>query len=176
MNGGAYPGMPFNQQMSFPCELKLLRTPAGLRLLRTPLLELKQLHSRRHAWNKLDAPTGVRVLTGPRGGVYHIHQEIDAGSANEFGLVVQGARISYNCRDRQLTCLDRAAPLELEKDRLILDILVDRTSLELFANLGRVSFTSCFLPAPEDQEISLFTLAGTTRIKTLQVYELKSVW
>ena len=176
MNGGAYPGMPFNQQMSFPCELKLVRTPGGLRLHRTPSPELSKLHDRRHAWNKMSLPTGTKVLSGPRRGVYHIHQEIDAGSANEFGLVVQGARIAYNCRDHQITCLDRSAPLELEDNRLTLDILVDRTSLELFANAGQVTFTSCFLPGPEDQELSLFTLAGETQTKTLQVYELKSIW
>ncbi len=29
MNGGSYPNMPFNQQMSFPCRLTLRKTPEG---------------------------------------------------------------------------------------------------------------------------------------------------
>ena len=37
MNGGKYPGMPFNQQMSFPCELRLIQTSRGLRLSRYPV-------------------------------------------------------------------------------------------------------------------------------------------
>jgi len=37
MNGGKYPGMPFNQQQSFPCELTLRTTPAGLRLHMVPI-------------------------------------------------------------------------------------------------------------------------------------------
>ena len=33
MNGGQYPGMPFNQQMSLPGELTLRSFPEGIRLL-----------------------------------------------------------------------------------------------------------------------------------------------
>ena len=34
MNGGQYPGMPFNQQMSFPVSLTLRTFPEGVRLCR----------------------------------------------------------------------------------------------------------------------------------------------
>src|SRR2546425_388177 len=43
MNGGNYPQMPFNQQMSFPCTLTLHPTPDGLRLYRWPVREISNL-------------------------------------------------------------------------------------------------------------------------------------
>ena len=50
MRGGKYPGMPFNQQMSFPSSLTLETTPDGPRLFRRPVKELALLHKERHAW------------------------------------------------------------------------------------------------------------------------------
>src|SRR5690606_4112604 len=41
-------GANFNQSMSIPMELKLVRTPEGLRLTRTPVDELKSLRDRHY--------------------------------------------------------------------------------------------------------------------------------
>ena len=46
MSGGNYPDMPFNQQMSFPCELTLRTTPEGIRLFREPVKEIENLHQK----------------------------------------------------------------------------------------------------------------------------------
>src|SRR4029434_804646 len=37
MRGGVYPDMPFNQQLTFPCELTLRTLPEGPRLCRSPV-------------------------------------------------------------------------------------------------------------------------------------------
>jgi hypothetical protein len=37
--------------MSFPCELKLRRNEAGLRLYRTPIQEIDLLHTRQQVWH-----------------------------------------------------------------------------------------------------------------------------
>ena len=43
MQGGKYPGMPFNQQMSLPVELALRTYPEGVRLVTRPVIELDAL-------------------------------------------------------------------------------------------------------------------------------------
>ena len=53
MNGGSYPGMPFNQQMSFPCAMTLRRTPDGLRLYRWPVKEIRSLYAAEHSFRNL---------------------------------------------------------------------------------------------------------------------------
>ena len=44
MRGSAFPDMPFNQQVSFPCELTLRSTPNGPRIFREPIREIELLH------------------------------------------------------------------------------------------------------------------------------------
>src|SRR5260370_15524880 len=40
-----FPDMPFNQMISFPCELTLRSTTNGLRLFREPIHEIAKLHN-----------------------------------------------------------------------------------------------------------------------------------
>ncbi|MHA1331668.1 MAG: hypothetical protein ACTSR2_11375 [Candidatus Hodarchaeales archaeon] len=51
MRGGKYPGMPFNQQMSFPCQLTLQTTPEGIRLYRQPIKEIENIYQKEYSWN-----------------------------------------------------------------------------------------------------------------------------
>ena len=44
MRGGSYPGMPFNQQISFPSELTLRTGADGIRLCRNPVREIASLY------------------------------------------------------------------------------------------------------------------------------------
>jgi fructan beta-fructosidase len=69
-----------------------------------------------------------------------------------------------------------AAPVELENGVLKLQILLDRTSLEIFANDGRVSISSCFLPPEDNKFLETVAVGGTARIRLLEIHELDSIW
>ncbi|MCX6877392.1 MAG: GH32 C-terminal domain-containing protein [Verrucomicrobia bacterium] len=75
-----------------------------------------------------------------------------------------------------LCCLGKEAPVEGANGRITLRILVDCTSLEVYANDGKVVMTSCFLPAPENTSLELSAEGGTPKILSMKVYELKSIW
>ena len=49
MAGGKYPGMPFNQQLTFPCDLTLRDRNGSLRIFRKPAGEIERLHGAKHA-------------------------------------------------------------------------------------------------------------------------------
>jgi fructan beta-fructosidase len=50
MREPAFPDVPFNQQISFPCELTLHSTPNGLRVFREPIREIARLHNGQDTW------------------------------------------------------------------------------------------------------------------------------
>ena len=52
MRGAAFPGMPFSQMVSFPCELTLRGTPTGPRLFREPIKEISLLQKKPKTWAK----------------------------------------------------------------------------------------------------------------------------
>lgn len=173
MAGGRYPQMPFNQQMSFPCELTLRPTPEGLRLFRLPVREIRSLYERERVWRDLPLKPGENPLSGLTGELWDIETEIEIGEAAEVGLRVRGEAVSYRAGEKTLACLGRRAPLELIRGRIRLRVLADRASLEVFGNDGRVSLTSCFLPREEERGLEVYALGGTARIVRLQARSLR---
>jgi sucrose-6-phosphate hydrolase SacC (GH32 family) len=91
-------------------------------------------------------------------------------------LVIRGEPVTFSQKQNRLSCLGKSAPVELVNGRLWLQVLVDRTSLEVFANDGRVSMTSCFLPRLKDRSLQLYARGGTARLVSLQLFELRSAW
>jgi len=176
MSGGRYPGMPFNQQMSFPCELKLRSFAEGLRLCRLPVREIARLHAQKKTWRAQTARPGENLLAGVAGELFDLRAEIEPGEASGFGLRVRGEAVHYAAKDKQLTCLGKSAPLEPVANRLKLQILVDRTSLEVFAHDGRVAMTSCFLPKPGNRSLEFYVEGGPVKVISLHVIEVRSAW
>jgi len=57
-----------------------------------------------------------------------------------------------------------------------LELLVDRTSIEIFGNDGRVYMPMGVILADNPESLEIFSEGGNTRIRSLEVYELDSVW
>jgi sucrose-6-phosphate hydrolase SacC (GH32 family) len=115
------------------------------------------------------------LLTGITGDLLEIHADIEIDDASSLGFIVCGQTISYIANEHRLSAIG-GAPLTPADGHLRLTVLVDRTSIEIFADDGRVSLTSCFDPHEGDNSLSLFTRAETAHVKSLVVYELKSAW
>jgi sucrose-6-phosphate hydrolase SacC (GH32 family) len=56
---------------------------------------------------------------------------------------------------------------------LRLRLLVDRTSIETFADDGRVALSGCFLPPANNKSLEVFSERGAVTIRSLRVTELK---
>jgi len=106
--------MPFNQQMSFPCTLTLRETPAGPRLFRWPVDEIKRLYRPAKTWRALDLKPDDNPLAGLDGDLWDIEAEFDAGDADAFGFRVRGAEVRYVVKEQAVHCLGRTGTLPLE--------------------------------------------------------------
>ncbi len=176
MNGGKYPDMPFNQQMTFPCDLVLRSFPEGLRICRLPVKEIQGIYGKKHVWKDRLIRPGENLLKDISGDLFDIQLQADLAGAKEFGLKCRGEAITFSAEKRTLTCLGRQAPVEAANGHLTLRILVDRASIEVFADDGKAGMSSCFLPDPANRGLELFSNGGLPKIVTMTVQSLKSAW
>ena len=101
--------------------------------------------------------------------------EIEPGDAT-FGFRVRGEPIECSLKERKITSLGASADLEPSGRRIDLRILADRASLEVFAQDGRVSLTSCFVPRSVKKSLGIFAAGAPIRVVSLKVYPLRSAW
>lgn len=176
MSGGKYPSMPFNQQMSFPVELTLRTFPEGIKLCRQPVKEIEVLYHKTHTWKNLNLKPGEKFIPALESELFEIRAEMESADARAFGLLVRGHELRYNVKKINLSCFGKTAELSSISSRIKLQILCDRTSLEIFGNEGRVSMSFCFLPEAADNNLEFFAEGGAVKIVSLVINELRSAW
>ena len=170
------PGMPFNQMMTFPVELTLHTTDDGVRMFAYPVKEIERLRMKRHHWDTQPIAPGSNLLADVRGELFDVDAEIEVGKAETITLAVRGIPIRYDAATARLICQDREAPLMPEDGRIRLRILVDRTSVEIYANGGRVYLPVGVILDPDDTSLALDAAGPGAAVVSLDVYELQSAW
>ena len=170
-------GMPFNQSMTIPLELKLTATPDGPRLTRTPVKELESLRAKTHELAPLTLkPDSANPLAGVRAELVELDAEFEPGDASEVSFNVRGATISYDAKTQELVVNGDRAPAPLRDGKQRLTIFCDRTGLEIFASGGLTYVPMPFQPKADNFDIGVRANGGGVKFNTLQVHELKSIW
>ncbi len=175
MRDGKYPRMPFNGQMSFPAELTLRTTPDGPRIFRNPVREMETLQGNATKLEDQSLKDGQDLTPDITGNTFHLVADLEPGTATRVGLRIFGQTISYSPADHVLSALGETK-VELTGGHLKLEVLVDRTTIETFANHGRTTFTSCYLPKPGTKPLTVFAEGATARITAMSIFSLKSAW
>ncbi|MGD0092853.1 MAG: GH32 C-terminal domain-containing protein [Planctomycetota bacterium] len=137
---------------------------------------MESLYGKKHAWKDQAVKPGENLLKDVSGDLFDIQLQADLAGAKEFGIKCRGAAVTYSSVKGTLACLGKEARTDAPNGQITLRILVDRTSIEVFANDGKVSMSSCFLAKPEDAGLELFAAGGSPKILSMTVYELKSAW
>lgn len=175
-------------------ELSLTRDADGIRLIQTPLPELKTLRRNRlHLQERV-----VHPKENPLAGIGGTALEILAAFAvaettDSFGLRVRVGQnefteIRYNARAKKLS-VDRtrsgrvdfherfaqshAADLPPVNGEIHLHIFVDLFSVEVFANDGRLVFTESIFPSAQSDGLELFAEGGDVFLRSLDLYLLQ---
>ena len=171
-------GMPFNQSMTLPYELRLARTPEGPRLTFTPVKELASLRARSHRFTqvRLSGTNADNPAQAIQGELLEVRAEIDPGTASEVAFTVRGSAIVFDARKQELSVNGQRVPAPLRDGRQRLTIYCDRTGLEVFASDGLTYVPMPFQPHPSDRFVTVSAIAGTATLSALEIHELKSIW
>jgi sucrose-6-phosphate hydrolase SacC (GH32 family) len=169
-------GMPFNMILLFPVELTLRTTGEGIRLFAYPVKEIENIYSKEYTWSDFKLEPGQNILSGIEGELLDIDAEFEVTEAESFGFVFNGLPVSYNMKKNLLSCGEEEAELKPVDGKIRLRILVDRVSVEIFANNGRLYMPIRAYIKDEERGLTVFTKGGDTKISSLKVYQLKSIW
>ena len=190
------PTHPWRSQMSIPRAISLRRVGHDLRLIQEPVANLKALRGRGEtlsattlrADKDIEAPIGGQCL--------EVNTTLDIGQARELGLIVckgssEQTVIGYDVESQQLF-IDRThsgksdfhrgfasrqnAPLQADNGRVKLHVLVDRCSVEVFANGGQVAITDLIFPAADSTGVALYCKGGDARIVSFEEWPMHSIW
>lgn len=186
--------------MSLPRVLTL--RPDGT-LNMSPAPEVRSLRGKGRRWeNLMVIPESSNLLGGLQGDALEIRAEFAPGAHGEFGLAVrcspdgrERTTIFYNVQTQQLavdlahsSLSGRSIPsgevgrgrysgeLALSPDEpLVLDVFLDRSVIEVYAN-ERVCISCRVYPTlPESQGIDLWT-TGEATVNAVDVWEMAGVW
>ncbi|HCO92660.1 MAG TPA: 2,6-beta-D-fructofuranosidase [Phycisphaerales bacterium] len=169
-------GMPFNQQLLFPVELTLHTTDEGLRMFAYPVKEIESIYVKEYVWTGIKLKPGQNIISGVKGELFDIDAEFETGIPDEFGFFINDFSVKYNVEKNQLSCEDSVAKLKPIDGKIRLRILVDRVSIEIFANDGRIYMPIRAIPESDERTLEVFTKAGNIKISSLKIRELKSIW
>jgi fructan beta-fructosidase len=175
-SGVDFPEMPFNQQMTAPVELSLRTTPDGVRLFAEPVKELAALRGKPRTLTDVILKPDSKSPSIDVGELIDVEAEFDIGTAKTIGLDVRGVPVLYDVASKQLTSRGKTAPLKLTDGRLKLRGLVDRGSVEVFADGGRVALSIGERVSDRPRELFAFARGGEARLRSLRAYPLASVW
>ncbi len=170
MRGSDFPGQPFSQQVTFPCELKLKNTPDGLRLYRLPVREIAKLAGEVKTWNCETYAPGKQVTVSESGEAFRIEADIEIPAGSTLIMNIRGTELRLGKNSLQIG--DRSG--SITEDVRKMEILVDRASVETFVNDGLLSCTTIMKPAAPG--ISLRVEGGEATLHSLRRTELKGMW
>ena len=141
-----------------------------------PVREIETLHEHKRSWSNETLKPGSNPLAGVRGELFHIRGEFEVGDARELRFLIRGMPIVYDVGRQELSCAGKTAPLRLVDATIRLELLVDRTSIEIFGNGGRIYMPLGAVLADDDKSLELHAGTGNARIRSMEVYQLRSAW
>ncbi len=189
------PTTPFRGVMTLPRELRLAKTPEGYELRQKPIQELKPLMGIPFQWSGTDVGQLNQSLTSASlsGDTYVMNVEMEPAKA-DAGVRVrkqvgsgEETIIGYDPAKQQVY-VDRTrsgqvsfkkefpgrfvAPLHPQNGKISLQIWVDRSSIEVFANDGQVTLTNQIFPGPDSRGIEFFG----NGLLSVTIRPVESIW
>lgn len=181
---------PWRGQMSIPRDLSLKTTPTGIRLFQQPAAVLntyldklpapKKLQQSNITLNSKALPlnNGKRFTTNTN----WIDVTFKPGTATDFGLKIAQQKdgssvvVGYNVSKHQLYITAGKDIQQLEvapvNNKLRLQVLLDKSSVEVFVNDGEKVLTTLIFPDKQATGFAAFAENGSVEVNSLKVWDL----
>ena len=189
------PTQNWRSATTVPRELSLQATEEGFRLFQKPVVELEKLRGNKTtlAAQKFDnlLPISNNSVLKEVTMVF----DLSKSSAKEMGFNISNAknefvRVGYDTVKKEFYVDRRKSGKTAFSERfaqkhtapyvagkiLTIRALIDKLSVEVFVDNGRIVFTDLFFPNEDFTRLDLFSAVGKTQLVRAEVYDLKSIW
>ena len=199
--GQDLPTNPWRSEMSVPREISLTTTSEGIRLVQQPVAELDQLReplpltfsggSFADAASWLASRTNLPPLLDIEMTFTNVSVEcpfaviIHTGQNQQTSIACEPAlkQLVVDRRQSGLTAFHPdfsgryQAPLDLDGGVYKLRLLLDSSSLETFAQEGKVVLSTLIFPSPGPRSLSMILgRGGKPYVSGITIYKMKSAW
>ena len=183
--------------MTFPRELSLVQTPWGIRLITKPVKEIKKIRNKSFEIESR-AIKGDLVVNLP----FNVSRSevllefADLNMARDFGIMLsnevgQRLLVGYD-PDSNRFYIDRSSsgvanfseafagrqygPRLSKAQSIRLHLLFDVSSVELFADYGKLVMTALYFPDQEFNRVRLYANDGSVALNSVKFFQLTSIW
>jgi len=170
----------WNGCMSLP---RILTLDDNDNLIQTPVPELEKLRGEHKRVADVAVQDELKLIEGAGGRQIEVKAELAPGDAKAFGLKLRSSNdgeraLTLRYADGVLNVAGTEVPLKLEGEdkTLKLHVFLDQSVMEVFINDGREVVTRTEYPGEEDLGIAVFAEGGKATLKSLDVWQMKSIW
>lgn len=170
------PGKIFNNLMLLPTELTLRTTKEGIRMFNVPVKEVNMLQEKEYSWTGLEADKASELLQQFNNAAsIRIKTTIKLSHSTEAGINLFGQCIfKYDMNFNLINGLFYT-PEDRTSMEISVDIIIDKTSIEVFVDGGAFSYAIERKNDPKNKEGFKF-FGNRINVKSLKVYPMKSIW
>ncbi|WP_432212382.1 GH32 C-terminal domain-containing protein [Paenibacillus polymyxa] len=193
------PTSTWRSSTTLPRKMELTQTTKGLRLKQTPI-SLKSIRDRgdRISYTNKMISGNSHLLSNLSEDTFELIALFDVSDtkATEFGFKIreggeQYTTVGYDVYNEQLF-VDRThsgdfdygssvvgkheGPLQAKNGTVKLQVIVDRSAVEVFGNDGTTVITDQIFADSASKGLKIYSKGGNVKLKSLDLYPLKSVW
>ena len=172
----SYPDMLFNGMMLLPATLSLRTTKEGVRLFSEPVKELEQLQVPENRATGLTAvKANEKLQPYNEATVLRLKITLKLSHATDAGVnLFRQSLLRYDMNSNRVNDVFYS-PEDRTSTEISADIILDKTSIEVFIDRGAYSYSMERRPHHDNQE-GLHFWRNRIEVKKLEIYSMKSIW
>jgi fructan beta-fructosidase len=185
----ALPTSPWRGQMSLPRRLSVVSDAAGLAIKQEPIVEAIRSERRR-----IRAARGGEIFEGVQKPPFEVDLQFGETPDQNFGVRIYTDKAHWTevgfDRSKSQFYMDRTKssrtvtpnfPAKMSAALVPsrpydLKIIVDRSSIEAYAQNGTIAMTNLVFPTSDSSRVALFSASGKPGTVTGDAWKLRSIW
>ncbi|MBE6607819.1 MAG: glycoside hydrolase family 32 protein [Ruminococcaceae bacterium] len=165
----------FSQQMSIPLEMSLDKIDGIYHLAVLPVKEIETIFAKTEKYENVSLKAGENTSYALDDSAYMFKLSGKLLSENTVKLSFFGKDIECNFKENKISLGQLTGPITYSGEEFNITVVVDRCSIELFSDNGRVYITECTVADRNMREFSVSADKDCV-IDNIELYSLKSIW